>query len=346
MVNNPERIGISLGGEPYGGFTDVDVEAKMDEAPRTFTISTTERPGEFKFPPGTPCTITANGDPVLTGFTNRYQPKGNATTHTISIAGRGKAQDFVDSAAIIPGMHLLKSTPGDLAVALDNWGLGMRDEVGLSPVPVQHIATGEKGYEAVERYLRPQGAVMMEQGDGQVVITNASVAKRHAGSLHESIFVDYSGEISDDRQYSEYNVAGQSRAGWDSAALQVWETVANTAVGRYRPFIGWFEGDVDAGRARARAQNEQVRAAGFSISCQIMVQGWRDHDGTLWQPNWQIYIDSPILLHIEQDMLIEGVQYHQSNSGSFATLSLVDPRAHGGKPGRSQSDKAWGANYQ
>lgn len=54
-----------------------------------------------------------------------------------------------------------------------------------------------------------------------------------------------------------------------------------------------------------------------------------------------IWTESPYL-DVTQDMLIERVSYDQDESGSIATLSLVDPRAHGGKKGKgSKSGKSW-----
>jgi prophage tail gpP-like protein len=59
------------------------------------------------------------------------------------------------------------------------------------------------------------------------------------------------------------------------------------------------------------------------------VQGFRDDTGQLWTPGKLVWTESPFL-DIAQDMLIEQVEYAQSEAGSIATLSLTDPRAYGG----------------
>ncbi len=50
------------------------------------------------------------------------------------------------------------------------------------------------------------------------------------------------------------------------------------------------------------------------------------------QPGKLVWTQSPFL-DIAQDMLIEKVQYTQSEQGSIAILSLTDPRSYGGQGG-------------
>jgi len=68
-MNNPELVAVN--GVLGYGWQTVHVNAKLGAAVRTFELTTTQR---FKFPPGTPVDITANGDLVLRGYSNRYKP--------------------------------------------------------------------------------------------------------------------------------------------------------------------------------------------------------------------------------------------------------------------------------
>ena len=342
---NPEYVTARVGGRDYDGWESVTIDAAINEATRTFTLETTEFPGEWNFPPSTPIEIRSNGDLFVAGYTNRFSPKGDARNHGITISGRGKGQDFVDCAALHPSGYVKNKTPAQFADELDHFGVGVRAAVPLRAIPRQVIEQGATAFDTIETYLRPQGATQMGLADGSIEITNASVAKRHSGTLMEAWNIKtYSGEITDDRKFSETTVKGQAQYGKGEANLRIAEKATDATVKRFRPRILVNETETDIARARDRANHEKERAAGMSIKCTIGVQGWRDQAGQPFHPNWLIYVYSPILLHIQQDMLIEKVSWRQGPvpNGSTAELHLVDPRTYRGKAGKSGSDEAWG----
>ncbi len=91
------------------------------------------------------------------------------------------------------------------------------------------------------------------------------------------------------------------------------------------------------------APRSRQRRAG--TTAQITVKGWRDAAGKLWQPGWLIPVHVADL-GLAQEMMIESVSYEQQDAGTgdgtVARLSLVDPRAYGGKAGKGgKSNAAW-----
>ena len=129
MTNNPEYITAVIGGAPYSGWSSVQVVAAINQAARTFSLLTTEISfgaiaSSYEFPPGTEVAIYANGDLVVQGFTNEYEPSGDARSHQIRINGRGKGQDAVDSSAEHKTGEWKDKTPAQIAQDLDKWGLG------------------------------------------------------------------------------------------------------------------------------------------------------------------------------------------------------------------------------
>ncbi|MDX2265450.1 MAG: hypothetical protein NW215_10820 [Hyphomicrobiales bacterium] len=344
MTLNVEVVTVVAGGSRYTGWTKVDINYAIKEAARSFSLETTERPGEFNFLPGTPITIFANASLVLTGYVNGYHPQGDANSHTITIKGRSKSQDVVDSSATHDTGHFEKKDAAEIGAELDKFGVGIRAKVKLPKIRYWQIAPGESVFATLERALRPAGVTMMGAADGGIDITDASVAQRHAGGLIEGVNIkEYSGDLTDQNRHSDYSIKGQARSGAGAAALRVKEDCKDGGVKRYRPKTIIHEGDCDSERAKKRGEHERNRRAGLSIKCEITTQGWRDDGGLLWEPNRLIYVHSPILLKISQDMLIEKVSLSQDSggSGSLAKLSLVDPRAYNGKQGKTSSDKGW-----
>lgn len=328
-----EFITVIANGQVFDGFQQVRVSAAINEAAREFQIETTEHPGEFKFPPGTPIEIRSNGDLLVKGYVNAYQTSGDAKAHQISIRGRGKGQDFVDSSAEHDTGHFENMDPGAIARALDKYGIGINVRVPLERLPYWQIAQGETAFQSVERALRGEGATMMGEPDGSISITNASVAEPNWGMLMEGVNIkSWQVSLTDGSKHSKYIVKGQRRRGTGSASLRVRGESSDSTVRRHRARVIVSESDTDTGKAKRRAKHEKERAAGKSIKASVQIQGFRDNRGELYAPNRTVYVYSPILMHLVRNMLIERVEFSQHrNSGSLTQLTLVDPRAYKGK---------------
>ena len=329
---NAELVTVVAGGAVYTGWTRVQVSAGIDQAAREFSIETTERVGEWKFPPGTPAQIFANGDLLVDGYVNAYEASGDDSSHSISIRGRGKGQDIVDSSAEHDTGHFENETPGEVLKKLDKFAVGITPKVPLAKVPYMQIMQGETVFQFGERYLRDQGATMMGMPDGSIDITNASVARPHFGILMEGRNIkSFQVSLTDAGRHSRYIVKGQNRLGTGTGSLRIKQEVRDSGVKRDRPRIIASELDTDDGRARKRADHEKERAAGKSISAAVQTQGFRDLAGELFAPNRLIYVHAPILMHLSMAMLIERVEFSQDGSGSLTQLTLVDPRAYKGQ---------------
>jgi prophage tail gpP-like protein len=328
-----ETVTLAAGGGSFTGWKRVSWTAALGEAARSFSLDTTERPGEFAFPPGTPITLLASGTLIVTGYVNHYHSSGGATTHNVQVRGRGKGQDFIDCQSEHPTSHAKNKTAAEFGQELDEYGVGIRAKVPLAKIPMQHMKQGETCFNCLERYLRQQGATMMGEPDGSIAVTNASVARRAAGVLTEGGNIkDWSVDLNDGSRHSDYVVKGQNRHGKGASNLRIKERARDSGVRRRRKRIIVAEGDTDQGRARERANHEKERAAGASTRAAVTVQGWRDGSGALWTPNTLVFVNSPTLMHLVQDMLIERVEGIQDDrSGTIARLELVDPRAHRGK---------------
>ncbi len=352
---NVEVVTIIAAGAPYGEWERMTVTAAMDEAVRQFAIETTERPGSIRFPPGTPIQILANGDLLVDGFVNAYQAESDAKSHRISIRGRGKGQDFVDSSAEHKTGYFENKDPHEIAAELNKWGIAIRREVPLDKVPYAQLKPGESPFQMVERYLRPEGVSMMGEANGDITLTNASVAKSHFGILLEGQnILRCQVSLTDGSRHSKYVAKGQGRLGTGKNNLRIRKEASDGGVKRHRPLILANETDTDTKRAGKRAEHEKERRAGKSVQGSVETQGFRDFSGEVFSPNRLIYVHSPVLMHLVQTMLIERVELTQDNgkSGSVAKLGLVDPRAYKGKGGDrgsapgapatdEESDSAW-----
>lgn len=343
----PELVTVAIGGTRYSAFREVKVMAALDHAARSFELAIAAQGGAvetaWQFAPGTPVDISANGDLLLRGYVDRYQPKMTKKTREVKISGRSKAQDFIDCAAIDPkGTGQFENqTVLDIAQALDQFGVGVSSDASqlMTQVAAYRITQGETAFAAVERMCRSQGLTLAGKPDGGINITKAGT-KRHAGGLFEGVNIeDGSSDLNTAHRHSQVKVIGQKAAGSGRGAMQVSATSGDGAVSRFRPAVIVADDETDDDGAQARADYRIAREAGEAITASIATQGFRDDAGTLWTPGNLVWLESDFL-GITQVMLIKDVTFVQGNDdGSMSYIGLTDPQAFGGASGKGGSAK-------
>lgn len=347
MSENREFITVVAGGEVFDGWTESEVVFGLNRAARSFTLKVSEEgppPDKlWTFRPGTKVDIYANDDLLATGYVDDYAPSYDAEHHEVTVTGRSKAGDYVDSSADVPGGLFENKTPEEIARELDRYGIGIGARVPGEKIPYYQLHQGETAFRAAERACRQQGICLMGKADGSIELTNAEKAGRQPGSLvlGQNILAA-NGHVSHAKRFSDYTIKGQGRAGHGEGALRVAETAEDPAVQRYRNRTVIAETGTDNARASERAKIEAQRLAGLSTRATVTAQSFRDDTGALWEANNLVFVDCP-WLRIHGDMLIETVRLTQSKEGgSVSLLALVDPRAFKGKaPQQSKSDPVW-----
>lgn len=343
-------ITVAAGGMLWTAWRRVMVQASFQSAARSFQIEAAAEPGgaatAWTFKAGTQIDILADGQLACRGYVDRYQPKlGEHNVAEITISGRGKSQDFIDSAAVHDTGQFKNKDPQEIGAALDKFGVGITTDEQLKKVPIYRITPGETAFRCVEKLCREQGVFPVGQADGSIKITKGG-KKRHAGAILEGVNMKI-GEADHNwsGRHSDVIVRGQKPYGHGEDALQIEGIARDAEVGRYRPVIVVHDGDTDKDRAKKRATTRRDREAGNSLKANVTMQGWYDDGGTLWEPGSLVFTQSQFL-DVQQDMAIESVTFSQDRKeGSLSVLSLVDPRALGGKGGKGGgAGAAWGSS--
>lgn len=341
-----EVVTITAGGVPYTAFKTVKVRAAFNEAARSFSFEVAAELGASAtnriFSVGTAVTITANGDLLLTGHVDERVPHFNATMAQISVSGRSNSADLIDGSAEHDTGHFKKKDPKEIGNEVcKKFGAKFRTDQQLEKLDQYQLTPGESVFRCVEKMARQQGMTLAGRADGDVDITKAG-SKRQGGALIEGDnILDGTATHNGRNRHSEITVRGQRPFGHGDDALEIEAVEKDGAVKRHRPLIIVQDEDTDKKRAKKRAKNRKDRAAGDSLKATIIVQGFHDQTGRLWEPGNLVWTESAFL-DIAQDMLIESVEYEQSEQGSFATLGLTDPRSYGGEGGKgNKSGPDW-----
>lgn len=340
-----EIVRVVVGGMAYTSWKSVSIRAAVKEAARSFSLTVAAESGAaataWQFKAGTSIAIYANADLLLTGYVDRYQPKIGPMNAEVTISGRSKAADVIDSSADHKTGRFEKKTILEVAKELDQFGVGFTSTETMEKIPAYQITPGETVFRAIERLSRSEGFALMGKPDGGIEITKAGT-KRHGGGLFEGVnIIEGEADHNWSNRHSKYTVRGQRPTGTGADNLEVEATIRDAGVDRHRPVIIIAEDDTDKPRAKKRAKNRRDRAAGNGLRAGVTVQGFRDEGGEIWTPNRLIFVQSPFL-NVQQDMLLEGVTFSQDARGSTSRLDLVDPRAYGGKTkGKNASGSAW-----
>lgn len=333
-----EFITVEAGGGSYTAFERVMVRASFQDGARSFELKIAAENGgaatAWTFKAGTPIKIMSSGSLLCDGFVDRYQPRisehGEAS---INVSGRSRSQDYIDSAAVHDTNQFKDKTPAEIGQAIDKFGVGISTDQQLDKIKVYRITPGETAFRCLEKLCREQGVFPVGQADGSIKVTKAG-QQRHAGMIKEGWNMK-AGEADHNwsGRHSDVIVRGQAPYGHGPDALEIEGKARDAEVGRYRPVIVIHDGDTDNKRSTKRAKSRRDREAGNSLKANVTVVGHHDDGGTVWTPGFLIFVDSDFL-NVHQDMAIETVEYTQDRKGGTeAILSLVDPRALGGKGG-------------
>lgn len=337
-------VEVHVGGMSYTGFKRVSVQYSAKKAVRAFAFTVTDGndwEAKWNFMPGEEVSILESEEPILKGFINNMTPSYDATNHTVEITGRSKGQDTVDSSATKKPGEWKKKKLDEIAKDLDEQGVGFNVKTDMPTLEYFRVNTGESVFEAVERMTRRHGLLLIGAPDGSIDIDKGGEESENEPLIEGDNILSASATFDDSNKQSEYIVKGQRVFGSNRKALQIVERSKDKSVKRNRPKVMQPETDIDEAGAKKRANWHRDRQSGESISASVRVQGWRDRNGKLWKVNKLVSIYSP-KLKLDMQLLLESVNLTQDDSGSFAVLTLVHPKALGSKANTgSKTDPVW-----
>lgn len=343
-----ETVTVEAGGSAYRSWIEVTIEAGAAQAARSFSIIAAEPSGAlgdaWPLRPGVAVKVKASGDLLLDGHIDDYAPEFECETHRAVISGRSKAKDAIDSSAIHETGEFKQQTIHDIGSALlKPFGLKLHNALGQLPkIPIWRLAPGSTVFQELEMLARQEGALLLGLADGHMKLTKADKFQLHAGALVEGVNIKRaSAKLSERDKHDSVHVRGQKNKGSGADAHRLEHVSRDKTVERHRPLLVLAEGDTDKSRLQKRGDWQVEHAAGWSTTATVEVAGWRDEKGALWDPEKLVYVESK-KLKIAQAMAIKQVRFLQNNeSGTISTLSLVDPRALGGKDAKGKSNSAW-----
>jgi len=327
------RAELYVGTVIYGGWQRVSVTRSIEQVANGFDLEVTERwPGQSvsrPIRPGERCTLRLDDETVIAGYVDDVEPAYDRQSHGISVRGRDATGDLVDCSAVHETGQWANAPLERIARDLCRpFGIGVKVDTDTGdPFPSFKIEPGETAFECIERAARLKAVLLIADGEGNLVITRAGKTKAGTALAEGGNILSARGQLSWKERFSVYTVKGHDRIALDGDAadghLAPAAAVTDEAITRYRPRIVLADDHGNETRFRDRAEWEKNVRMGRALRGSITVQGWRDAQGRLWQPNTLVDVTSPLLYLNAAEMLIVGCLYTLDESGARTALSIA-----------------------
>ncbi len=347
-----DNVILRVNGREWGGWTDVKIGAGIERIARDFTVEITrEWPGndstgslQPRIQAGARVEVLIGDDPVITGWVEATPVRYDANAISVGISGRSLTADLIDCSATaiqFKGRSLVQiatelAKPFDVSVI----DAGAPATV-IADVQPDH---GETVIEVINKVLGQQQALAYDNASGQLVIGGIGTSRASTALVLGQNIISCDTEKSIRERFSTYQVAGQ-RAGNDqdfgaatTSALRA--RTIDAGIERYRPVFIRQTGQATGASCIARAEFEARQRAARTNEVTYVVWGWRQGDGSLWQPNQLVVVHDPVCGFDNDELLIAEVTFTKGATGTLTELRLAPPDAYLPEPENPASRKS------
>jgi len=339
---NPNEIAtLVIGGMYYSDWETVWVQHRWHDPYDPFRFTCAERdpiPGlwsRLQFKPPDSCVIYLAGRLAMTGFIMVRQVAYEANSHGISLQGLGKGHQLTGST--LPDDSDGGNYSGDLisivtqVLAPTSVRLGeiIGNIDGTPFKPAVHPNQGETKWAFLERLARDRNVDLSNNKNGDLVLVGPHGPRVSAVLIEGENIYSAQVVINGETAYSYVLVTGQrqpdDQTNGPAASEMRSKAIPPGTLPENRPLLVpiehpvWTQHEVDLRAAK------EARWSSVKIEADVVVYGWLDPSGNLWQVGTEVEFDSP-MVPISQPLTIETATFTQdSNGGTRTSLHLIEP---------------------
>lgn len=337
MPHDTPLLTLTINGQPYTGWKNIEVGRSIERMGGEFYISLTDFDKtpfvSSDFLPFMTCVVEIDGQIILDGYIDAVSHNFQSITSQFEIRGRDKTGDLVDCAASIDGPFEFINQ--DLSFITKkillpfNIPLNVETSIGAAFSRFA-IQPGETAYEVIERVCRYRSVLPLSNGVGGLVITKPGSSKANGRLVYGENILSGSTSIDQKDRFSLYVVKGQTE-GFDQATAEEISSPegrsSDTSVPRFRPKLITAEAQGYDLTLQERANWEKQFAKARALRANYTVQGWfEDGKSSLWKPNTLVRVVDP-KRSLNRELLIIGVNFSRSSRGTVTNLELAIPEA-------------------
>jgi len=334
---------LEVNGIAYRDFRSATVTVRLDALSNTFSFETTGKP----FQGGETCRVIVDSVPVMTGWIERINGTYSDIDHTITVEGRDKTGDLVDSSiGTLSDINNPVSLKQVIEKVLKHIGLNISVVDNANPKRFGELdyinapEPGDNAFSFLEPLARNRHVLLTSDGDGNIVIektpgidTGAKLQNILGASDNNvksaSFSYDRTGRFNKyifDSSLSPVAVNKAGKVNLNNIIHQRGQ-VTDTEIrqGRQMAVVAEasFSNVSDDDRAMWEANIRKTRARVYSA----VVQGF-SHAGGVWTPNQLVNVVDDFA-GINAKMLINSVTYNLDDTeGGTTTISCVSKNAY------------------
>jgi prophage tail gpP-like protein len=282
---------IRRNGIAYTMWETATYNRSLDNNCGQFSI-TSSNPFNQTFPlrAGDRVQFLVNGISVINGFVDKINASGDINGHTLTIAGRDKVSDLIDSSVpdsvkSIKGPISLKAMAERIITALGA-SIKVIDATGgiesFSGSDLQAAQSGQKCMDFLVSFARKRQVYLITDGNGDLVIYKplgqkvaTQLLHRHDGPNNNVKTADLEVDLS--RRYNRYvvrtqsNTAADPNAGYDAKSVSVTGSAVDPEIrsSRYLEITGEQTMTSSEGTGRADEEANLRRAKGLTYTATV-----------------------------------------------------------------------------
>jgi len=186
---------LAVKGIPYQSYKKISITKSMDALCGAFSFTAVDPTGfTFPFKVGDPCTVAIDGVLVITGFIDKIQGSYDHNSHELTVSGRDKTSDIVDSTV---GGNISFKPPISLESVIQNTlsllkitGINVVNTVqGLAPFQEGDLVApkvGDTVFKFIEGYARKRQVLLTTDASGTLILTRSSGKNVNQSVINES----------------------------------------------------------------------------------------------------------------------------------------------------------------
>lgn len=325
-------VSLRIGSTEFTGWKSASVTRSIESLCGSFSVVIYPKEDDDlgKIPPNVEVDIMLGKEQVLRGIVDSISSSLSDRGLEVTLSGRSRTADIVDCSAMnLPGKWKETDLLSLSKSLLKPFGIKVVNELSSYTKFPFKLQSGESPFEALNRANEFQGALMLTDPIGRFIITKpGTVSAQDSIRYGENVMsaemsVDYSS------RFSEYTVKGQKRvkdsSGWTSTREVNFQASATDPVissQRYRPKLFMAEAQATETQAQNRANLEASVRAAKSMELRVVLDGWKQRDGSLWPLNSLVFVNLPHFQIEKRQLLITSVTYFKGFDDG-ATTELI-----------------------
>ncbi|MGE7356878.1 phage baseplate assembly protein, partial [Pseudomonas qingdaonensis] len=310
MLNDPiPSIRLAIGGLAHDTWDGWSIESDLLTPADAFELELHTKRGA-RLPEvikeGAPCSLTLDGDLVLTGQVDEFEHDISRQGISMRINGRDRAAPLVDCSAPFVSMReaSLKEIIDQVVTPLGAYRVEIRADEAKTRRRIQ-IEPGQTAWEALLQVAEANGLWPWIEPDGRLIIGGPNYTTPPVGALvlqedgvgnnvqrltvRRSIANRYS-QITVLGQHGQYDNDGLDTKRSHLRSVIQDETLARRGIFRPKVVIDSASENQDMATTRARKLLADSRLEGFEI--RAVVKGHRADNGQVWSPGQRVVVRS------------------------------------------------------